>query len=198
MKPSTEPLKMDVRETVHEINTIVYSLHRFLSNHTQIVEKILAQKSIEVALWRRKELHVLDVADEMDDEHVELISQYGGETEGERVYRYLQTVVAWDAAIDMLLHPKYQALLAGVSFGLVEVTGRETRLMKVDEFATEYFARGSTATSNDEVEIRDILASATPIRFGGTIHAEATLIFSPTFFTQTPPAIVLATWTLMD
>ncbi|KAJ3505231.1 hypothetical protein NLJ89_g7524 [Agrocybe chaxingu] len=206
MKPSTKQLKKDVQETLYLINSNAVSLHRFLTTHVQVVKKILAQKSIEHTFMSQttmefERIHViedlknkweeeldnptgkLDMGDEMDDEHVELQPE-DKETEGQRIYRYLQTIAAWHAGIATLLLPKYESILAGVSVGLVEVAGRKTDLMNRDEFATEYLARTTTATSDDEVEIRKIFASLTPTWFTGTIHAEATLMGLLTYFSH--------------
>ncbi|CAA7263678.1 unnamed protein product [Cyclocybe aegerita] len=203
MKASKRQLKKDVQEKLGEINAIVFSLYRFLTKHVLIVKKILAQKSLE-AMFLHQKVDVLDgqptgdldepegdpdepardldVADEMDDEHLELTPE-GQETEGNRVYRYLQTIAAWQAAIEILLQPKYRAVLASISVGLVEVSGRETGLMNRDEFAAAFLAR-ATATSDDEVEIRGILTSFTPTQFGGTIHAEASLMGLLAYFSH--------------
>ncbi|CAA7269191.1 unnamed protein product [Cyclocybe aegerita] len=103
------------------------------------------------------------------------------ETEGDCVYRYLQAIVAWQAALEVLLQPRYRNALSNISVGMVEVVGSEFGLMQADEFVKEYFARPSVPT---KAEVREILKPDIPTKFNGTVHIEATLMGLLTYFSH--------------
>ncbi|CAA7270715.1 unnamed protein product [Cyclocybe aegerita] len=192
---STNQPKPDFETTLRSINDVTYSLYTFVYRNSKILKMLLAQKSLQkVFRTQRKRVRVnsardgsswaSDVTAERDDEEPELAHEMR-ETEGDCVYRYLQLIVAWHAAIESLLQPRYRNVLSNISVGMVEVAGSEPELMQADEFVAEYYARRSFLVFNaTKVEVREVLEPAIPKKFSGTIHAEATLMGLLTYFSR--------------
>jgi hypothetical protein len=103
------------------------------------------------------------------------------ESNGQQVFRHLQAITAWHAAIISLLNKKYQRVAHWQSLrvGLVEVTpSKSDDLMTDEEVIKEFFRRQPQAASSPEARtsIEIIIRENNPKKFTGTTHAEATLM----------------------
>ena len=97
------------------------------------------------------------------------------ESPDRKVYRYLESVVAWGLAVRRLLQERYRATFPTISVSVVYVTGFKSDVLSSQAIISGLLKR----CPNSEKLIKSsqsFIQSKAPSYFYGTVHAEATLM----------------------
>lgn len=103
------------------------------------------------------------------------------ESQADGVYRYLEGIVGWAAALHQLLKPGLIKKNLTISVGVVIATGSRSDVMSFDDVISGLLEK--YPTSKDFIQThKQYLKLNVPPFFYGTIHAEATLMGLISYF----------------
>ena len=96
------------------------------------------------------------------------------ESPADRVYRYLEGVVAWAVALHQLLKPDLLKNFSVISVDIVLVTGFRSDIMSTDDVISGLLKRYPNSKNFIQTS-KPYIEAKVPSFFHGAIHAEATL-----------------------
>ncbi|KAF8967436.1 hypothetical protein BDZ97DRAFT_1728058 [Flammula alnicola] len=165
-----QPEKME--SALQCVTRCCYHLYRLVSWDAKVVQTLLTKTSLAKAFH-------LGFVPAVDGDVEPLADMRLGptESEGQQVLRYLESIVAWHAAIMSFYHGNFRFQVPErLDIGLVEVPRGDDKIMSGKEISEEFFRRYPAATPEARATTQDTLQKFYPSRFTGNIHAEATLM----------------------
>ncbi|KAF8956270.1 hypothetical protein BDZ97DRAFT_1958891 [Flammula alnicola] len=188
-KPAGEKRPEKVASALRDVHAFCHLLYRFINWEANVVQILLTKTSLAYRLGLESPT---DGIRDMFNPGAELMVPYlddmgrePTESRGQQVLQYLQSIVAWHAAI-MSLYDRTLSLRVpeNLDIGLVEVPRCSVKVMSKDDINAEFFRRYPASSLAARATIGDSLPDLCPFRFTGTVHAETTLMGLLSYFAE--------------
>ncbi|KAL4074782.1 hypothetical protein V8B97DRAFT_1868240 [Scleroderma yunnanense] len=157
-----------VREAMIDLNYWCIGLYCLITWKAGIVKSLLTRTDMIDSITTAS--MPVKAAGDADLVELEL-----GESKGEQVYRYLESVIAWQAALNYLSTPSLLKLLKTIEIGLIEVPRSPSSVLTLHEIVDEFFLRYPHMIE-DRQDVVEALETHYSDTFSGCIHASATLM----------------------
>ncbi|KAF8414845.1 hypothetical protein L210DRAFT_852298 [Boletus edulis BED1] len=161
-------------DAMRNLNQLCAALDYFISWEKGIVQSLLTKTNIVAGITTT--FMPEDRSNCKYDEIDELV-QEPGETQGQQVYRYLRTIVAWHTAVRSLTEDAAIAqVLRNLQIGLVEVPPSSSTVLTLPQVSEALLARFPDMRKFGEDDLLTTLTTRYSNKFTGCVHAEAALM----------------------